>query len=191
MLYVYPDPPTVTLNGELVLRLMTDDSAFRVSLFRVGATGVEQNPSLIHPGPKAWEMNPKFLTQDLPTLVKNIVTPWAADWDWPKLTIPVNGLPAGIYVAMCEEQRGGPPPMGFTTTDGDYGKALFVIRPQWGTVIDDNYSCRSATTRIAGGAVPTGRVRLRAWRLDGHGRSGHAPKGDIIFSRITARPSHG
>lgn len=109
----YPDDPTVTAGGRIVLRVSTDAPAFRVLVYRCGArTELVQATDWL-PGRSA----PRLLPFE--------------DWDWPAhaLDVPADRAP-GVHVAVLVEGDGRrwATPDAAPDPDARTARALFVVR---------------------------------------------------------------
>lgn len=115
MIRGYPRWPSVRPGERLVLHVSTDQPAFRVEVYRQGATLVPMGRL----GPERW---PGHAVPDGPP---------DRDWGWPgyEVTIPAD-WPSGAYVAMLVEigADGRERRPDLTTADGTEAKALFVVR---------------------------------------------------------------
>jgi hypothetical protein len=171
MIQAYPDALSVVAGGTLVLHVGTDHPQFRVVLFRQGATldqvydyGWTQT---LHVG-----FNPGGAD---------------VDWGWDGYPFAIDpAWPSGAYIAMLWERDANGvetgPDGGVSTSDGQFGKALFVVRsaaPAWRTTMlyrvpIATYHAYNAT---GGGALYNGLASVGLPRVTMHrpggGTGGH------------------
>ena len=117
MIYAYPRAPSVQQGTTVVLHVATTAPQFRVDFYRQGA-------SLEHVAGSASRTGGAFP-----------FGPVAVDWGWPahEFDIGEDWRP-GVYIAMLTELgsvHGTGPDA--STPDGEWGKALFVVRPRAGS----------------------------------------------------------
>jgi len=116
MIQAYPDTLSVAQGETLILHIASDHPEFRVVLYRQGDT---------------LALHHDFGWQDTRTVEFTEGTADAA-WGWDGYEFPISDQwPSGAYIAMLWERDGDgeiEPDKGTTTTEGHFGKALFVVR---------------------------------------------------------------
>lgn len=187
MIQAYPETLSVIAGETLVLHVGCDHPEFRVILFRQGAT-LDQ----IHDYGWQATLNVGW-------------NPGSADsdWKWDGYNLPTKATwPSGAYIAMLWERDGdgeNGPDGGLTTSLGEFGKALFVVRsPEPGRRTTMLYRVPVATFHaynVTGGAslysANPGRVTMHR---PGGGTGGHvtdfelAGRGDMDeFDALSSR----
>ena len=116
MIYAYPRLPSAYEGTAVTLHVATTAPQFRVDFYRQGAALEHVGTSSARSG----EAYPCGRT--------------ASDWGWPAYEFEMGDRwRPGVYIAMLTElgaTAGGAPDA--STPDGEWGKALFVVRPRPG-----------------------------------------------------------
>jgi hypothetical protein len=117
MIFAYPRTPSVLEGTDVTLHVATTAPEFRVDFYRHGASLEHVAAS----GPRTGGAFP--------------FGPVGADWGWPAYEFEIgDDWRPGVYIAMLTElgtATGAVPDA--STPDGEWGKALFVVRPRAGS----------------------------------------------------------